>query len=297
MRLIPLMPMALSSHLQGCLPESIFSLTPSTTPSTTPLTAPSPTLAPTQPTPAPAPTQNPTPPIGHCLPHEKCGAGDCCALGSSCSTCPNDYEANTDDCLWKGAYRCIVPLRTPSPTPPTPIQPCAAPSPTPNTCSMDDLDKMWAAGSGTRDGSFPKTAADCGKESYTVIPLRFKPGQFTSCFSKKLSLTRPCAECFSDASQYGFDNCKSACMTSWSSSGCLKCNDAYKPTLQACVGGNFPTTDTSKKRVVTTGSSTLAPTEPCIHPPTTPPTPLSCSWPTSFPISVVVISLMPFWSA
>jgi len=45
-------------------------------------------------------------PPGHCLPHQHCKAGDCCALGSSCRTCPNGSMMNFRECSGKGNYRC-----------------------------------------------------------------------------------------------------------------------------------------------------------------------------------------------
>jgi len=45
-------------------------------------------------------------PAGHCLPHQYCKAGDCCALGSSCNTCPNGFVVNHRECWGKGNRRC-----------------------------------------------------------------------------------------------------------------------------------------------------------------------------------------------
>jgi len=43
---------------------------------------------------------------GHCLPGQTCIAGDCCALGTSCETCPNGSTANSQECSGKGEFRC-----------------------------------------------------------------------------------------------------------------------------------------------------------------------------------------------
>jgi len=43
---------------------------------------------------------------GHCLPGQHCKAGDCCALGSSCNTCPYGKEHEDHYCAGKGNYQC-----------------------------------------------------------------------------------------------------------------------------------------------------------------------------------------------
>jgi len=43
---------------------------------------------------------------GHCLPGQHCKAGDCCALGSSCNTCPYGKESNDHECAGKGNFQC-----------------------------------------------------------------------------------------------------------------------------------------------------------------------------------------------
>merc|ERR1712224_38010 len=53
-------------------------------------------------------------PPRRCLPHQRCEAGDCCALGTSCNTCPNGYVRNSKECRWKGSYRCNQAATPPS---------------------------------------------------------------------------------------------------------------------------------------------------------------------------------------
>ena len=43
---------------------------------------------------------------GWCLPHQHCKAGDCCALGTSCNTCPYGYITNNQECAGKGNFQC-----------------------------------------------------------------------------------------------------------------------------------------------------------------------------------------------
>jgi len=43
---------------------------------------------------------------GWCLPHEECNAGDCCAQGTSCNTCPYGWMDSNDKCAGKGNRQC-----------------------------------------------------------------------------------------------------------------------------------------------------------------------------------------------
>eukprot|EP00927_Polykrikos_kofoidii_P078519 TRINITY_DN7532_c0_g1_i5.p1 TRINITY_DN7532_c0_g1~~TRINITY_DN7532_c0_g1_i5.p1 ORF type:complete len:486 (-),score=40.47 TRINITY_DN7532_c0_g1_i5:25-1410(-) len=56
--------------------------------------------------------------VGWCLPGQQCHDGDCCALGSSCNTCPHGYQVNNYACALKGNYVCkSKPFPSPTPTP------------------------------------------------------------------------------------------------------------------------------------------------------------------------------------
>jgi len=64
---------------------------------------------------------------GHCLPHQSCQEGDCCALGTSCRTCPHGFHVSNDLCAGRGNRQChyapttmpstTVPSRSPTPFP------------------------------------------------------------------------------------------------------------------------------------------------------------------------------------
>lgn len=41
-----------------------------------------------------------------CLPGQTCFAGECCAFGSSCDTCPYGDAINNDECVGKGNRKC-----------------------------------------------------------------------------------------------------------------------------------------------------------------------------------------------
>ena len=58
--------------------------------------------------------------VGWCLPHEHCDDGDCCAEGSSCSTCRYGYRVDNVDCAGKGNRKCNLaqaPGHVPVPVP------------------------------------------------------------------------------------------------------------------------------------------------------------------------------------
>merc|ERR1719203_1876276 len=46
------------------------------------------------------------PTSGTCLPHESCSQDKCCALGSSCNSCPEGHFEDLAECAWNGAARC-----------------------------------------------------------------------------------------------------------------------------------------------------------------------------------------------
>merc|ERR1740123_1850475 len=93
---------------------------------------------------------------------------------------------------------------------------------------------MRRSGYGNGANSFPAQMASCGKSALTWT-LQWSSSKFKSCAQGK-GLSSGCANCFEKSGKYGFDNCKSACMWSWCSSGCLSCVDRYKPQLNRCVG-------------------------------------------------------------
>lgn len=80
---------------------------------------------------------------GWCLPGQHCKAGDCCALGSSCNTCPYGHEVNNGDCAGKGNRDCKY-GPTPAPTAPTPA-PTRPPVAWPTFQGVEELEASnWA---------------------------------------------------------------------------------------------------------------------------------------------------------
>lgn len=104
-----------------------------------------------------------------------------------------------------------------------------------NGCTESDLNVMKEAGGGDGDGSFPKIVADCAKKAYSVFG-GFNKNKMVSCVGGKIPITEPCANCFAGSAEYGVDNCKLKCISSWCSQGCLDCAKPYQPTLDQCTG-------------------------------------------------------------
>lgn len=83
--------------------------------------------------------------------------------------------------------------------------------------------------------SFAAEVADCGKQAYAWF--RFSKSNMAKCIRNKIGLSSPCAACFATAGQFGFDNCKVACLFGdWCSDRCLSCTGADDHDTQQCVG-------------------------------------------------------------
>merc|ERR1719265_874917 len=60
--------------------------------------------------------------------------------------------------------------------------------------------------------------------------------KFTSCVEGQVSISDSCAQCYSATGEYGLNHCKTACLFSWCSDGCLKCSDPAQVDLATCTG-------------------------------------------------------------
>merc|ERR1712232_1105541 len=106
-------------------------------------------------------------------------------------------------------------------------------------CTKTDQRIMNKMGSGNTKGKWPRFMKDCTDHSVRKFPPAWKGHSgMVNCIREK-KVSKGCATCFADMSKHGFDNCKSACMLSWCSSGCLKCtrgNKAAHRKLLKCTG-------------------------------------------------------------
>lgn len=78
-------------------------------------------------------------------------------------------------------------------------------------------------------------SADCGKKAYSVFSGLNKD-KFGTCLHDRIPISMGCVSCYTAMADAGAKNCKSACIFSWCSSGCLKCTKKYQPDLNRCTG-------------------------------------------------------------
>merc|ERR1712098_620652 len=95
-------------------------------------------------------------------------------------------------------------------------------------CSADDQSALSDA----------QTVGDkqdaCGKQALTLSGIDHD--KFTSCVQSDLGISSGCSECYYTVAQYGFANCKVACLAGWCKSGCLSCTQPAQDGLPSCTG-------------------------------------------------------------
>merc|ERR1712039_811178 len=83
-----------------------------------------------------------------------------------------------------------------------------------------------------------KTVGDkqnkCGKDALSLSGIDHD--KFTSCAQSELSISAGCSECYYTVADYGFKNCKTACLLGWCKSGCLSCTQPAQDALSGCTG-------------------------------------------------------------
>jgi len=109
------------------------------------------------------------------------------------------------------------------------------PSPAAGGCSAADQAKINARGGGDAEGHFPKDTEECSRKCLSFF-YGIEVKCFDKCLVEKLQISSGCAHCYWEAAEYGFENCKFACMDSWCSSGCLKCTAPGGSKADACAG-------------------------------------------------------------
>merc|ERR1711959_77761 len=60
--------------------------------------------------------------------------------------------------------------------------------------------------------------------------------KFNACMKTEVGIDTACAECYAATADYGFKNCKAACLLGWCKSGCLSCTQPAQDDLPACTG-------------------------------------------------------------
>lgn len=106
-------------------------------------------------------------------------------------------------------------------------------------CTKRDQRIMNKMGSGSTKGKWPTFVKDCTDHSVRKFPPAWTGHSgMVNCIRQK-KVSKGCATCFADMSKHGFDNCKTKCMFSWCSAGCLQCtrgNKAAHSKLVKCTG-------------------------------------------------------------
>jgi len=88
-------------------------------------------------------------------------------------------------------------------------------------------------------GGFGRITDDCTKAAVNVI-MGIEQRPFLSCMSKTLKVSRNCSYCWYGSGQYGFNNCKLACLGSWCAKKCLRCSHPAVKNIIACAGITGP---------------------------------------------------------
>merc|ERR1711988_1884172 len=131
----------------------------------------------------------------------------------------------------QGCLDCTAPAQTDLPT----CTGIAAGSPTPclestatGACSADDQ----AALADPQNVGEKQDA--CGKKALSLTGVNHD--KFTSCVQSDLGISAACSECYYATADYGFKNCKAACLLGWCKQGCLDCTKPAQDDLATCAG-------------------------------------------------------------
>merc|ERR1711862_192826 len=97
-------------------------------------------------------------------------------------------------------------------------------------CSADDQ----AAIQSLDDNTFGDKSNKCGKQALGLSGIDH--AKFKSCMTSEVGISSACGECYATTADYGFKNCKAACLLGWCKEGCLSCTAPAQTDLPACTG-------------------------------------------------------------
>merc|ERR1712139_55910 len=117
---------------------------------------------------------------------------------------------------------------------PATAAPCLATKAT-GACSADDQTALSDA------QNVGEKQDACGKKALGLSGIDHD--KFTSCVQSDLGITAACSECYYTVADYGFKNCKAACLLGWCKSGCLSCTQPAQDDLSGCTGFSPATAD------------------------------------------------------
>merc|ERR1711920_675034 len=115
-------------------------------------------------------------------------------------------------------------------------KPCLE-SATTASCSADDQAAIQAMD----DNDFGDASNKCGKAALSLTGINHD--KFNSCLTGAISISSACSECYAVTADYGFKNCKAACLLGWCKQGCLDCTAPAQTDLPACTGIPAQTAD------------------------------------------------------
>merc|ERR1712072_1230137 len=98
------------------------------------------------------------------------------------------------------------------------------------SCSADEQ----AAITGMSAKDFGDKSNKCGTQALGLTGINHD--KFNSCMKTEVGIDTACAECYAVTADYGFKNCKAACLLGWCKEGCLSCTQPAQDDLPACTG-------------------------------------------------------------
>merc|ERR1711988_793939 len=101
-----------------------------------------------------------------------------------------------------------------------------------------DLDTCTGFTSGSATPCQEATATGaCSADDQTALADPKNVGEKQDkCGKSALGLSASCSECYYTVADYGFKNCKAACLLGWCKSGCLSCTQPAQDDLSGCTG-------------------------------------------------------------
>merc|ERR1712048_1484191 len=74
----------------------------------------------------------------------------------------------------------------------------------------------------------------CGTSALSLTGINHD--KFNTCLTGAIGISSACSECYVVTADYGFKNCKAACLLGWCKQGCLDCTAPAQVDLPACTG-------------------------------------------------------------
>merc|ERR1711953_836220 len=98
------------------------------------------------------------------------------------------------------------------------------------SCSADDQAAIQAMD----DNAFGDQSNKCGTSALSMTGINHD--KFNTCLTGAIGISTACSECYAVTADYGFKNCKAACLLGWCKQGCLDCTAPAQVDLPACTG-------------------------------------------------------------